>query len=738
MKSRIWIFAALVAAGLVAHLALLTPRIAQTAEDAMRSRVSVASAGLKKQIELIDAITSPRAVANSQDLVDLLKAPTDVTAPMPKPDERTLKAALSAAGAEPDLLVVANAQGAMVQRKARGPAHLVPPIDMPTLPLVRSLLEGARPKGGFADFDGSLYRVGGAALPGGIGAVVIGTLVDDALALRLRTLLDADVTFFEGQRLAASSVPPSARPALQEWIKRPGLAFGTLLIRLPAPVGDRLTGTLPLWSDRHATRAALISLDGVQAGVTVPAASYLSWLGRYQAFYLAALLGLCFFAVAWGLLPAGARARRKVDQASEAKGWGHLGQSRAKAAAVATRPPPLPAQPPPPPAEAMLRPQPPEPPPADAPEAPPEPEAPAAVAAPPPLPEAELAWGDGAPEAPAALEPDASLEAMGHQAETALPELPVEAIAGEAPLETLEPLPLEAEIKPPPEARAEAEAEAEAMPAAEAAPEPSPMAAEPKPPEFSFAGLLDEAAATAKAPAPPAPPPPFEPIPEQRETTSPGAPSPELLAQSRGESFREFAARKDADTDYYPGDEPTRVEPVSAALLDKLRETDDGRPPRSPGEELSGGAAPDETTDRFARAAREKAAAAAAAEATPPEPSTGPQVADHWPEPAPSGGYEPAHDITLTGLQLPKALMAPSPAPPAADADEAHWRDTFQDFLTARAQTGEAADRLSYEKFAAKLKKNREDLLARHNCRGVRFKVYVKDGKAAIKASAIK
>ena len=38
----------------------------------------------------------------------------------------------------------------------------------------------------------------------------------------------------------------------------------------------------------------------------------------------------------------------------------------------------------------------------------------------------------------------------------------------------------------------------------------------------------------------------------------------------------------------------------------------------------------------------------------------------------------------------------------------------------------------------AKLRKNREDLLARHHCRGVRFQVYVKEGKAAIKASAIK
>ena len=53
-------------------------------------------------------------------------------------------------------------------------------------------------------------------------------------------------------------------------------------------------------------------------------------------------------------------------------------------------------------------------------------------------------------------------------------------------------------------------------------------------------------------------------------------------------------------------------------------------------------------------------------------------------------------------------------------------------------QRGEPADRISFEKFAAKLKRNRADLVAKHNCKGVRFSVYEKDGKAAIKASAIR
>ena len=78
------------------------------------------------------------------------------------------------------------------------------------------------------------------------------------------------------------------------------------------------------------------------------------------------------------------------------------------------------------------------------------------------------------------------------------------------------------------------------------------------------------------------------------------------------------------------------------------------------------------------------------------------------------------------------------PAAAEQDPDEPHWRETFDRFKELKARLGEPADRISFEKFAAKLKKNRADLLAKHNCKGVRFSVYEKEGKAAIKASAIR
>ena len=81
---------------------------------------------------------------------------------------------------------------------------------------------------------------------------------------------------------------------------------------------------------------------------------------------------------------------------------------------------------------------------------------------------------------------------------------------------------------------------------------------------------------------------------------------------------------------------------------------------------------------------------------------------------------------------------APAPEGPPADPDEEHWRDTFEKFREMKARLGEPVDRISFEKFAAKLRKNREDLIAKHSAKGVRFVVYEKEGKAAIKASAIR
>lgn len=91
--------------------------------------------------------------------------------------------------------------------------------------------------------------------------------------------------------------------------------------------------------------------------------------------------------------------------------------------------------------------------------------------------------------------------------------------------------------------------------------------------------------------------------------------------------------------------------------------------------------------------------------------------------------------LKVTGAGMP----AVAAIPPAASSDEErHFQDVFRDFVSTREKCGEPADGLTFEKFKAKLLKNKDQLVAKYQCRSVRFQVYVKDGKAALKATPVK
>jgi hypothetical protein len=89
---------------------------------------------------------------------------------------------------------------------------------------------------------------------------------------------------------------------------------------------------------------------------------------------------------------------------------------------------------------------------------------------------------------------------------------------------------------------------------------------------------------------------------------------------------------------------------------------------------------------------------------------------------------------------VPPPPPAPVPAAPATlEVDEeTHWQQVFQDFLRTRASCGEASEGLTYEKFRQKLEGNKAQLVGKYACKTVRFQVYVKDGKAALKATPVK
>ncbi|WNG38730.1 cell division protein FtsK [Archangium violaceum] len=134
----------------------------------------------------------------------------------------------------------------------------------------------------------------------------------------------------------------------------------------------------------------------------------------------------------------------------------------------------------------------------------------------------------------------------------------------------------------------------------------------------------------------------------------------------------------------------------------------------------------------------------------------------------PSGfGAEPAPETTRVAA-IPQELLARSARPNTAEvplpapghpgvaapssaptpvmgtqmqgvlSEESHFQEVFREFVATRDQCGEPNDGLTYDKFVAKLRKNKEQLVQKYACKTVRFQVYVKEGKAALKATPVK
>ncbi len=114
---------------------------------------------------------------------------------------------------------------------------------------------------------------------------------------------------------------------------------------------------------------------------------------------------------------------------------------------------------------------------------------------------------------------------------------------------------------------------------------------------------------------------------------------------------------------------------------------------------------------------------------SPPQPSmSSPQISPALVMAAPGG---------LSGLHELLTAEEPIPAIDSPD-EEASFRAVFNEFVELKKRCGEPTAGLTLPKFADKLRKNRDDLMAKPGCIGVRFSVYVKDGKAALKATPVK
>jgi hypothetical protein len=98
-------------------------------------------------------------------------------------------------------------------------------------------------------------------------------------------------------------------------------------------------------------------------------------------------------------------------------------------------------------------------------------------------------------------------------------------------------------------------------------------------------------------------------------------------------------------------------------------------------------------------------------------------------------------DATMV-QKIPDELMAAAKSGESRaieSADElVQWRQTFDEFVAMRQKCGEPTTGLSFEKFQVQLRKNKEQLVKQYNCKRVKFTVYEKEGKAALKATPIK
>jgi hypothetical protein len=111
------------------------------------------------------------------------------------------------------------------------------------------------------------------------------------------------------------------------------------------------------------------------------------------------------------------------------------------------------------------------------------------------------------------------------------------------------------------------------------------------------------------------------------------------------------------------------------------------------------------------------------------------------PRQAASAGHDDGDDDATVVQQAPHevASQGSGPQPAVRESDElAEWHTVYEDFVKTKKQCGEPTAGLTFEKFQQTLKKNRDQLVTKTQCKRVKFSVYVKDGRAALKASPVR
>ncbi len=110
------------------------------------------------------------------------------------------------------------------------------------------------------------------------------------------------------------------------------------------------------------------------------------------------------------------------------------------------------------------------------------------------------------------------------------------------------------------------------------------------------------------------------------------------------------------------------------------------------------------------------------------------------PRPSPIAAKPVPAPAPIPAPRAPLAPIAPLETPGEEDDARArYYREVFEEFLQVKIACGEPTDGFTFDKFSRKLQKNTQDILDKHaDVREVQFTVYVKDGKAALKAKIVR
>jgi hypothetical protein len=109
------------------------------------------------------------------------------------------------------------------------------------------------------------------------------------------------------------------------------------------------------------------------------------------------------------------------------------------------------------------------------------------------------------------------------------------------------------------------------------------------------------------------------------------------------------------------------------------------------------------------------------------------------PPPATAPAPAPIPTAALSGDEEPQDSEATRVVPyDESEEEAAHFAHVYDEFVQTKKQCGESLQGLTADKFLQKLRDNKEQLVSKHGCRTVRFSVYVKDGKAALKATPVR